>query len=123
MCLLRSSELLSCFTTRHSRTNPSGLSEDVRQIGDYPVVPRVYTQKEEPFGYWDQQERRNFNQPVCRCLCLLLARSPTLQLHEEDEALGVWIWDTYYANETISALVVVQYEHIVWLCCFHELLL
>ena len=45
-------------------------------------------------------------------LVFVLTRSPSLQLHEEDEALGVWIWDTYYANETISALVVVQYVHI-----------
>jgi hypothetical protein len=38
---------------------------DDRQIGDYPVVPEVYAQTQDPFKFWDQQERRNLGDTVC----------------------------------------------------------
>ncbi|KAG0169884.1 hypothetical protein DFQ28_002790 [Apophysomyces sp. BC1034] len=44
------------------------------QIGDYPNLPRNSNQLRSPFGWWDNQDRRNFNET----------------LHEEDEILGVW---------------------------------
>ncbi|KAF7727964.1 hypothetical protein EC973_006852 [Apophysomyces ossiformis] len=44
------------------------------QIGDYPNLPRNSHQLRAPFGWWDNQDRRNFNEAV----------------HEEDEILGVW---------------------------------
>ena len=37
---------------------------DDRQIGEWPVLPDTSTQPLEPFKFWDQQEKRNYGQPV-----------------------------------------------------------
>ncbi|KAK8864462.1 hypothetical protein IAR55_001711 [Kwoniella newhampshirensis] len=44
------------------------------QLNGYPQLPYVSIQKREPFGWWDQQERKNFGEVV----------------HEEEDAIGMW---------------------------------
>lgn len=34
------------------------------QIGDYPNLPWVNKQLRTPIGWWDNQERRNYGEPV-----------------------------------------------------------
>jgi NADH dehydrogenase (ubiquinone) 1 beta subcomplex subunit 8 len=64
------------------RTQPLSmlrLTGEERQIGDYPEVPWSSAQLRDPYATYnlDQQERRNTNEPV----------------HEQDEVLGMWIFD------------------------------
>lgn len=50
------------------------------QNGNYQNPPRVKRQHRDPYGgWWDQQERRNFGEPV----------------HEENEILGVFSPEEY----------------------------
>ena len=65
-------------------------SEDDRQIGDYPNVPRISTQLRDPYANYtsDKQERRNINEDV----------------HEEDEILGMWVYDQDPSVSTRKAL-------------------
>ncbi|KIJ66987.1 hypothetical protein HYDPIDRAFT_174269 [Hydnomerulius pinastri MD-312] len=44
------------------------------QLGDYPELPYVSSQTLPPRGWWDQQMRRNFGDPV----------------HENEEVLSMW---------------------------------
>ncbi|EIW84326.1 hypothetical protein CONPUDRAFT_50068 [Coniophora puteana RWD-64-598 SS2] len=34
------------------------------QLGDYPDLPWVSNQQRSPYGWWDPQMRRNFNEPA-----------------------------------------------------------
>ena len=51
-------------------------------IGDYPQLPWQSAQKLKPRGWWDDQDRRNKETP----------------LHEEDDALNMWVWDATENN-------------------------
>ncbi|RXK36922.1 hypothetical protein M231_05824 [Tremella mesenterica] len=44
------------------------------QLNGYPQLPYVSLQSRSPFGWWDQQERKNFGEVV----------------HEEEDRLGMW---------------------------------
>ena len=61
-------------------------SEDTRQIGEYPVLPLESAQGRDPRIFWDQQDRRNFGEPV----------------HEEDEYLSMWMPDDVQANGRVA---------------------
>lgn len=37
-------------------------------VNGYPQLPYVSLQQREPFGWWDQQERKNFGE-VVRIMC------------------------------------------------------
>jgi NADH dehydrogenase (ubiquinone) 1 beta subcomplex subunit 8 len=51
-------------------------------IGDYPVLPWRSAQLERPRGWWDDQDRRDKETP----------------LHEEDDALNMWMYDELENN-------------------------
>ncbi|EYE94156.1 uncharacterized protein EURHEDRAFT_413376 [Aspergillus ruber CBS 135680] len=54
--------------------------DDPLQNGNYQNPPRVKRQFRDPYGgWWDQQERRNFGEPV----------------HEENEILGIFSPEQY----------------------------
>ena len=43
-----------------------GSKDDGLGIGDYPNLPERSYQLRDPYAkYWDQQDRRNFGEPVC----------------------------------------------------------
>jgi hypothetical protein len=76
------------------------LSNDERQIGDYPLVAPVSAQLRDPFKYWDKQDRRNQNEPVrpfrkdfflvCFSSFFLPERN-ALFAHRHEEVVGTWI--------------------------------
>ncbi|KAF9223771.1 Ndufb8, NADH dehydrogenase 19kDa subunit [Gyrodon lividus] len=60
---------------RWSRTaSTSATQEKDPQLGDYPDLPWLSNQTLQPRGWWDQQMRRNFGDPV----------------HENEEVLSMW---------------------------------
>ena len=60
--------------------NNDGISNSSPQNGGYRNPPRVKRQFRDPYGgWWDQQEKRNFGEPV----------------HEENEILGVFSPEQY----------------------------
>lgn len=52
------------------------------KLGDYPVLPWRSAQAERPLGWWDVQDRRDKETP----------------LHEEDDALNMWMFDAIENN-------------------------
>lgn len=64
---------------RHQSSTPGGVvewedKEVDPQLGGYPQLPAVSYQRRQPYGWDDDQERRNFGEPVriyfpvvCRC--------------------------------------------------------
>ncbi|KAL1925241.1 uncharacterized protein VTP21DRAFT_124 [Calcarisporiella thermophila] len=66
---------------RHQSTTPTKTSSDA-QIGDYPDLPWTNAQTKPVFGWWDEQERRNYNETI----------------HEEDEILSIWSPDLHKYN-------------------------
>eukprot|EP00794_Sanderia_malayensis_P012728 gene12729-14033_t len=59
--------------------------DDGFALHDYPNLPARSYQLRDPYAtYWDQQDRRNFGEP----------------LHEEDDALGIWMPDRYDEEPT-----------------------
>lgn len=75
---------------------------DHRQIGDYPDLPAISDQLRDPHGYWDQQTRRNFNEPVSTILffCLFLfilhnihLNTANVEMQENAEVLSIWFVD------------------------------
>ncbi|BEI86757.1 hypothetical protein CcaverHIS002_0701030 [Cutaneotrichosporon cavernicola] len=57
---------------------PPGVEVDP-QLHGYPQLPEVSLQLREPFGWWDIQERKNFDEPVM----------------EEEDYLGMWGPDVF----------------------------
>jgi len=57
-----------------TNTSITGPQEEDPQLGGYPQLPWLSNQLRPARGWWDQQGRRNFGEP----------------LHEEDEALNMW---------------------------------
>ena len=41
-----------------------GYADDGYALGDYPNLPSISSQRREHFGWWDMQDRRNYNEPV-----------------------------------------------------------
>ncbi|KAF9506894.1 hypothetical protein BS47DRAFT_1352388, partial [Hydnum rufescens UP504] len=88
------------ITCRHSSTTPGGVVEWEQkevdpQLDGYPQLPAVSYQRRRETGWDDDQERRNFGEPV----------------PEEHEALSVWAPDVYdisgsYALREFSIAVV-----------------
>ncbi|GFZ43895.1 hypothetical protein JCM24511_01615 [Saitozyma sp. JCM 24511] len=66
---------LSSETAPHARSG----EEIDPQLNGYPQLPYVSLQTREPFGWWDQQERKNFGEVV----------------HEEEDVLGMWGPDVF----------------------------
>ncbi|XP_065052310.1 NADH dehydrogenase [ubiquinone] 1 beta subcomplex subunit 8, mitochondrial-like [Rhopilema esculentum] len=65
-----------------------GWKNDGMGIGDYPNLPEHSQQLRNPYlTYWDQQDRRNFGEP----------------LHEEDDAIGMWMPDRHDESTTTVA--------------------
>jgi NADH dehydrogenase (ubiquinone) 1 beta subcomplex subunit 8 len=52
------------------------------RLGDYPVLPWRSAQLNKQTGWWDNQDRRDKETP----------------LHEEDDALNVWMFDAVECN-------------------------
>lgn len=54
-------------TAHYSNKGSSKVVEinDERGIGDYPVLPWVSAQDRSPYEWWDIQDRRNKEDPVC----------------------------------------------------------
>ena len=42
--------------------------DDGYALGDYPNLPDISYQRRQHKGWWDWQDRRNFNEPVIRVL-------------------------------------------------------
>lgn len=38
--------------------------DDGYALGDYPNLPEICNQRRQHLGWWDVQERRNYNEPV-----------------------------------------------------------
>jgi len=95
--VIRTTPLIAC---RHSSTAPGGVVEWEQkevdpQLDGYPQLPAVSYQRRPATGWDDDQERRNFGEPV----------------PEEHEALSVWSHDVYdisgsYALREFSIAVV-----------------
>jgi len=73
-----------------------GWKDDGLGLGDYPNLPERSYQLRDPYAkYWDQQDRRNFGEP----------------LHEEDDIMSIWMPDrhdesTTTANEALRNLCI-----------------
>ncbi|BCS23313.1 uncharacterized protein APUU_31538S [Aspergillus puulaauensis] len=75
---LRSTTPRASFSQIHSLK--AAENDDPLQNGGYQNPPRVKRALRDPYGgWWDQQERRNFGEPV----------------HEENEVLGVFSPEQY----------------------------
>ena len=95
-----------------ARLYSSGSSEDGAdkidpglRLGDYPVLPWRSVQLNKQTGWWDNQDRRDKETPVRHpslssiSLDYYLPPSPFLsQLHEEDDALNIWMYDAVENN-------------------------
>ena len=67
------------------RASPYSTEKEIDEglrLGDYTVLPRRSAQQERPFGWWDNQDRRDKETP----------------LHEEDDALNMWMFDAVENN-------------------------
>ena len=50
-----------------------GWKDDGLGLGDYPNLPERSYQLRDPYAkYWDQQDRRNFGEPVSHVLILFI---------------------------------------------------
>ncbi|RUS31088.1 hypothetical protein BC938DRAFT_478488 [Jimgerdemannia flammicorona] len=91
----------SVLAVRPQSTQPR-VKYDDPQIGDYPNLPWVNAQTRAPSGWFDNQDRRNFGETID----IHSNSYSTPQLHEEDEALGVWSPDlhSYSPYKALSQL-------------------
>ncbi|KAJ7392304.1 NADH dehydrogenase 1 beta subcomplex subunit 8 ndufb8 [Desmophyllum pertusum] len=70
--------------------------DDGYALGDYPNLPDISYQRRQHVGWWDWQERRNFNEPV----------------HPDEDAMNVWVWtevdcnDRYTPHEALMHLAI-----------------
>jgi NADH dehydrogenase (ubiquinone) 1 beta subcomplex subunit 8 len=54
----------SVTASRNQSTVSTGKVVEDPQIGDYPNLPHLSNQIRSPFGWDDNQDRRNFGEPV-----------------------------------------------------------
>lgn len=54
----------SVTASRNQSTVSTGKVVEDPQIGDYPNLPHLSSQIRSPFGWDDNQDRRNFGEPV-----------------------------------------------------------
>lgn len=54
----------SVTASRNQSTVNTGKVTEDPQIGDYPNLPHLSNQVRSPFGWTDNQDRRNFGEPV-----------------------------------------------------------
>ncbi|CAG8484353.1 5877_t:CDS:2 [Diversispora eburnea] len=64
---------------RYYKPEPPKYYTNDPQIGDYPNLPFESKFKRSPYGWWDEQERRNFGE----------------SFHEQEDAINVWAFDIY----------------------------
>jgi len=57
--------------------------DDGYGLGNYPNLPDISYQRRQHTGWWDWQDRRNFNEPI----------------HEDEDALNVWVWQEVECND------------------------
>ncbi|EDO38440.1 predicted protein [Nematostella vectensis] len=57
--------------------------QDGFELGDYPNLPHVSSQRRQFEGWWDVQDRRNFNEPI----------------HEDEDGLNIWLWTEVECND------------------------
>ncbi|RMX55122.1 hypothetical protein pdam_00007457 [Pocillopora damicornis] len=57
--------------------------DDGYALGDYPNLPEICNQRRQHLGWWDVQERRNYNEPI----------------HLDEDALNVWVWSEVTCND------------------------
>lgn len=79
------------------------------KLGDYPELPWRSAQELPARGWWDNQDRRNKEDPVC----LKYRRSAILgtciiQLHEQDDILNMWVCDAVENNGRYTRQVLVR---------------
>jgi NADH dehydrogenase (ubiquinone) 1 beta subcomplex subunit 8 len=77
------------------------VSDKDPQLGEYPQLPFVSLQrrKYDP-RWWDPQEKRNFGEEVSEIIIFpfeltSILKLILLQLHEQDDVLGVWAPDVF----------------------------
>ena len=67
------SPLTHSHTSTHLLASPYSTEKEIDEglrLGDYPVLPWRSAQQERPFGWWDNQDRRDKETPVRLCrLC------------------------------------------------------
>ncbi|RKP10503.1 hypothetical protein THASP1DRAFT_11485, partial [Thamnocephalis sphaerospora] len=80
----------------------SGESIKDPQIGDYPNLPWVHHSERDPFKYEDQQERRNFGEPV----------------HEQDELLNGSAPDLWPTPTSRALLEMAICGSVIGLVCY-----
>ena len=54
-----------------------GMNDGDRQLGDYPTLPFVSRQFNDPHAHWDKQDRRKHNESVRLCRAAGLRLAPT----------------------------------------------
>ncbi|KAK3708612.1 hypothetical protein QZH41_011780, partial [Actinostola sp. cb2023] len=61
----------------------TGWVDDGLDLGDYPNLPYISSQRRQYFGWWDMQDRRNYAEPV----------------HEDEDAINIWVWQEVESND------------------------
>ena len=89
---------LSTTPQLHARTDINVLDPGLN--GGYPNPPAIKRQFRDPFGeYWDQQERRNYGEPI----------------HEDNDVLGVFTTEKYTWTTPVC------HPHVPRTCFLHAL--
>ena len=65
VCNLIISLVFTCTAYYSNKGSEEVEINDERGIGDYPVLPWTSAQVRSPYGWWDTQDRRNKEDPVC----------------------------------------------------------
>ncbi|CAN6672508.1 hypothetical protein TRVA0_046S00760 [Trichomonascus vanleenenianus] len=85
---------------------------DDRLIGDYPHVPHEYYQGRNPhIKYDDQQQRRNFNEPLYHYYDVVDVWSPDRFDQVSDSTALKWVGWTVLAFAGLSAFVYAFVDH------------
>ncbi|EKD00334.1 hypothetical protein A1Q2_05392 [Trichosporon asahii var. asahii CBS 8904] len=83
---------------------PPGVEVDPMLHG-YPQLPAINLQSRSPYGWWDQQERKNFDE-VVSIICHHTDEADR-QVHEEEDALSMWSPDQHRVEASRAALGIV----------------
>lgn len=79
------------------------------KLGDYPELPWQSAQELPARGWWDDQDRRNKEDPVCLMHFNTRCHLPCIQqLHEQDDILNMWVCDAVENNGRYTRQVLVR---------------
>ncbi|EGD74727.1 hypothetical protein PTSG_06090 [Salpingoeca rosetta] len=84
--LVRGARSVRAVRSVHTATSRAMSHPDRMIDPTYPEVVDKSAQLKEPFGYWNSQDRRNFNDP----------------LDEDDDIKTMWVVDEQAANGRVS---------------------